>query len=738
MAPTFTPHQAWSGTANLLTWVVTELEPHGGGPLKVLRRSHIDIPDINNFMIKGRVTSWGKLIRALSDRFGITEASRFQWTEKDFDREVLDLMDDANYRYMSNRIVKLCMLTDTDRRLAEPPYILFRGVLRKIALQPYRKVVWEAQDYLSTEFSSANDEELLPRDTITTDFFPDAPDGSLGLRIPQIYGKVDEPGPTFNGLVPCIPVGTETISSTVWNRFLIAKGAMFEIRAMFSGGNIWSVGQAGVDYLVPGFSGWHLGAQKYVAITSGSVTKWFTLVYARGPIADAAVNGTAPLTANVYGYATNSDGSGSVIEDITDIYKHWYTNFAIQDWQSGAWLGIPNFHNTLDLTPRLDATSFASVKGSLQSRIGGGYVGGGIIGNPGDVRTKGQWIQAFDSSLGCRHFFNRNGQFSIVLPEASLASAKHTQDLDIISETFIGTPLDEELRNVVPFNYGRRWAQGTWRTENRKVLNQNSIDGYRVRREDSVRDFWFIMSDAIAENNAAHQLRYLYNPPRPVSYEVKAYALAQLDLGNTVEIAHRDGPGSGGWSDRNVFVERLEYSPNRTSVMITGFDLDVMGSLSYTTEPGHAGTIQPVSFTAGSTDPAVITSLALLGGKDLGGSRSRGRHSASYGHTPEWKIAKVNWTAVPLDQNLVANVEVMTRSAGTSVTPRIVKTNNVGGSATLSVAGTAATNTTWETATPQTLVIPRGTGVEYFVLQIVGGNANEDVFGMGGLELVPI
>lgn len=737
MAATFTVEDARRGTSTLLNYVETQLEPYGGGALKVLRRSDTDIPHVS-YMIKGRVISWGKMIRALSDRYGVTEASRFQWTEKDFDREVLDLMDDPNYRYMSNRIVTAYMITDADRRAAETPYVLFKGVLRKVALQPYRGVVWEAQDYLSTEFSTANDEELLPRDSITADFFPGAPESSLGLPVPQVYGKVDEPGPVYNGLVPCIPVGPEVISGTTWQRFLISKGACFEIRAMFSNGVLWGAGQQGVDYLVPGYTGWHLGAQKYVPITVGSVTKWFTIIYARGPIADAALDGSAPLTANVYGLATNADGTGSVIEDLSDIYLHWYTNFAIQDWNSGAWLGIPNFHNVLDFTPRINSASFAGVKGSLQGRLGGGYVGAGIIGSAGDRRTKGAWIQAFDTCLSCRHYFNRNGQFCIVLPEASLATAKHTQDLDIIKGSFSSTPIDEDMRNVVPFHYGRRWAQGAWRIENKKVLNQTSIDGYKVRREDLAREFWFLINDAVAENCAAHHLRHLYHPPRPISYEVKAYALAQLDLGNTVELVHRDGAGNAGWSDRSMFIERFEYSPNRRSVYIAGFDLDSRGTLSYTTESGFAGTNQPVSFSPDSTDPAIITSLALLGGKDLGGSRSRGRRSASYGKVPEYKVAKVNWTAVPTTQNLTAFVEVMTRDSGTTVTPRISRSNSVGVVASTAVTGTPATNTTWETGTPQTLVIPRGTGIEHFVLEITGDDANEDVFGAGYFELVPI
>lgn len=736
---TFTAVDARRGSSTLLSWVEFQSEPTGGGTPVRYRWSHVSIPDVNAPNIRGRVIQWGSIVRALSDRTGRGEGSRFTWTHVDVDRQMLALMDDVNQRYLQNRIVVVQLITDVDRRNGFTPLTIFRGVVRKVLPNKRRQLAWEAEDYLSTEFSTSNDEEQLPRRRISKAFFADAPDAVVGLPEPIIYGQVEEPGPDFHGAVPCIPVGTAVISSFTWTRFLICGHAIKEFRAAFSGGVTWDVGQIGVDYLAPGWSGQPL----YEDITVGSETRRYAFLYARGPIADNAVSGTAPLTCNVFGTETAGNGSGTLITDIIDQYAHFYDNYAIQNYLSGAYLSTPQFHPVLDPTLRRNTASFTTAKAALAARLGGGYPGGGVIGSNGDLRTKGDWLQAFDQSADTKRGFNLAGQFIVVVPDAGTPVATYTQMDDIISDSFNGAPLDwDGMFNVLPYSFNRNYASNAWFTENAQIVVGSSITGYKATKPDALVELWFVRSATVSESNMAGRAARSQHPPRRPVFDTGIYGLAQTDIGQTINVTHADGPGGSGWVNRKVLVDRITAQPgNQARVTIEGEDLDGRGTLSYTTVAGYPGSSAGggLNFNVG-TSPTVTVAVATSGPRSLGGDRNRLFRANSAEPIPNYRVVEIDWSTIPAF-NVRAYIESMTTNASNPVDIELVRVDSSDAYVSTAVSFTAHSNVPspggpW---TKESQVLPTGTGVERYLLRAWCTNSSAiNVNALGELRLEPI
>ncbi len=732
---TFTAKGARNGEDILNRWVEFRLEPYGGGTTTIHRWSTIDIPDLNRGQIKGRVHSFGRIIRALSDRYGRYEATGFSWILSDFDRALMSLMEDANYRYMSNRVAKICAITDAERRTGAVESIVARLLVSKIDLDKRRRIVFNASDYLGTAFTTTTADEQLPRRGINASFFPDAPDSVLGLPEPIIYGEVDESGPLYDGLVPCIPVGTEVISAVTWNRFLVAGHAVKEIRAVFSGGVLWAGADIGVNYLAPGYTGWPFGTN-YRDLTAGSVTRRYTLIYARGTIAENAVNGTAPLSCNVYGIESTGDSTGTTITDIVDQYYHWYINFCIQDWQSGVWLGNPQFHPILDPITLANQASFTAAKAALVARIAGGYVGAGIIGCNGDVRTKADWITAWNLSAGVRSGFNKDGQFCVFVPDAGTVTTTLTQMNDVVSDSFHHSPRWEEMYNIIPYNYNRDWKENIWSVQSASVKNQVSIDAWKVTRRDQPRDFWFIKSGPIAENNAAHLLRHVMNPPVRGMFDTGLYAIQTADLGSTIGLDHMEGLGSAVWTGRQILIERVELAIQTGHATLYFEDLSGRPALSYTAEsgiPGSGGT--PVIYPPGSDFPPAAPEVVAVGYRPLGGSRNQSPDaSVSMQDAINYIDVKVDWSQIP-NLDVKADVEMRTSSAGAPVFAEITEVSAVGAVVGTAVSLSSSASTTFVKVNA---TLPRQTGIRYYRLRHRSSVTPVETYAIGGFEYVPV
>ena len=193
-----------------LTWVeITD-------KLDVMRvHSKVALPDPTDYyggFKDDRVTQWGRITRALSDREGQYEAAQFSWIQADVDRLYRGLADGVFTRVMKNRPATVRMIDDPSRRLQLIPRTMMKGLVREY--KPISPLLWQftIRDIMAARFSSDNAKSQLPTRLITRADFPDCPTDSLNLPVPIIYGEVsDEASDT----APPVLTGTAAVGSYV-------------------------------------------------------------------------------------------------------------------------------------------------------------------------------------------------------------------------------------------------------------------------------------------------------------------------------------------------------------------------------------------------------------------------------------------------------------------------------------------------------------------------------------------
>ena len=149
---------------------------------------------------EARVLQFGPFERALSDSRGRHEAASFTWRVSDHDRLIRDLLDAVNIdpRVWINRNVAMRTVDDVSRRALQRPRLVARGVIREQKLLPDLEASFVAEDALSARFREFGKVRQIPSRAIGPDF-PDAPEASLRLPVPIIYGPLSDTlgtGPT--------------------------------------------------------------------------------------------------------------------------------------------------------------------------------------------------------------------------------------------------------------------------------------------------------------------------------------------------------------------------------------------------------------------------------------------------------------------------------------------------------------------------------------------------------------
>lgn len=710
------------GRRILLPYLVYELLSYAGASgTKTFTWSDVPIALADRF-VEPALLAWGPITRALSDDYGGWEVTGFEWEIADVGRELLDLADDAAWRYWQNRVATLYLIDDVGRAAGDTPMTVARGIVHEVNPVNARVLAFSAEDHLATEFSGAHLDELLPRRRIAKSRVAPTAYEEVGWNVaveglpePIIYGAVSDQDldpAVRRGAVPCYPAGAVDVGGTPWIRFLVAGHACKGIDEVYVDG-VAATGRYGVDVLAPGHAGWPHGTP-YVDLSG----RRYTVIYLIGPDANAAVAGTTTITCDVRGIETVGDGSGDLLTAIYDQWRHWYINFATQDWQTGAWLADRQYP---DGTPYTDAASFATAIASIAFRNASqGYPGAGILGNNGDVRSKRDWLFAWAASADGFFGWNRRGQFMVTSGEPATPVATFTTRDDVVDGLVSATSRLDEMRNVIPISFRRDYVANVWGVEQLQLVLAASITGYRRRQEDEPRDLWFVRSAVQADDVGRHFLHRKAHPPRRVRWTTGLHGWI-ADLGDTVVLSQPDGPGD--WSSRAVLVQRVTGQLGEGTVELAGFDtqaLDPYGELDITYEPGR--TPSGGAFTFGGSSGSV-------GG---GGVTVIGRRSHMWGNARDRGVRTITWVPVPgwLDfraeagETVAVRCEVRTDDPGTGVQVRILEVTTdtvVAGPSTLS------TSTGWvDVALTFTCVAG-----QRYRLQVAGSNANGTVYAVG-------
>lgn len=175
--------------------------------------SKIELPDPSTYyggFKEHRVTSWGQIVRALSDRAGQYEGGEFSWVWSDTDRAIRAMLDAESTRVFLNRPVTVRMIDDVNRRLLATPRTMWKGLVR--SYKPLSPLHFEVRvnDILASKFSSENTKSQIPTRLVTRADFPDCPTDAINKPVPIIYGDLSSGASTS---APPVVSGTAALGA---------------------------------------------------------------------------------------------------------------------------------------------------------------------------------------------------------------------------------------------------------------------------------------------------------------------------------------------------------------------------------------------------------------------------------------------------------------------------------------------------------------------------------------------
>jgi hypothetical protein len=291
---------------------VAELDlPSGLGTVGLTREAPVNPPS-PSLLYYPRVTQWGQRRRAVSDRGGSVAPCTMSFTFGDDDR------------WWSNLVGKGYRLGGSAARIyawVNPPsgapqrYLWFSGLLSSWSFPSPGLVT------LSLRTNDAALKTTFPKMALgPIDFtFIDKPE--VGKFPSLIYGRHDDAGSATQGqnqgAIPCLFVDTQTTNSY---KFLASIGWT----------NVLRVYVGGVRQTT-GFS---------ISRTTINGRYYTLIVFTAKP--------SGAVTADIEGYESVGDGTGTLVVEATDVIAHFLSNFIFAEYQSGLW--APTNSTLIDTT----------------------------------------------------------------------------------------------------------------------------------------------------------------------------------------------------------------------------------------------------------------------------------------------------------------------------------------------------------------------------------------------------
>jgi hypothetical protein len=582
----------------------------------VRRFGAYDFVSSNGGAVSGRVLSWGAVATTLADREGSFRTFSTTVVLADADRAIRNILDLAP-RVGGTEVV----FWIEDAHAGALPRALARGVLSDWRTGSDRLTVeLDVTDPLGYRYSSVSLDRPVPDGVISAIWAPQCPEQNRNRPIPIIYGEVSDdytwsldPARIPAGIVPCIHVGpAHTINglSAYWpevdiQAFLVCGHAVTGIPSWF-GSNVnpdgagsvrMDPGTAGVDFYVPGESGWRAPTDYIDVVGSDGVTRRMTFILARGPRSDDAVSGRVPITCNVCGIESVGDGSGTLITDLAWIVQHFLAYFVLQDYTTGSWGAVPAFS---DGTPKVRTSSFDAAQALHEERVHEsssqaipGYQGDVFI---GQQRPSREWLTDLMRGADLRLGVNHHGQIVAV----SIDDVPVLADLETVTaeahildeQQFRVVPALSEIINVQDFECGVEPATGRLAHPRRTIHDDLSI-AYHGRRHGNA---WTVLTTRVlptAEDVVGRRVARSGDPRPYVEFPLDLQGL-DLTLGQLIRVTHHEGIGEFGWTDRVLIVVGVTTDPNALATTVHAEDF-------------HGYLVLPGS----SAEPAVVATVGL-------------------------------------------------------------------------------------------------------------------------------
>lgn len=417
---------------------------------------------------------------------------------------------------------------------------------------------------------------------------------TVGLGVPIIYGDMTDRSASGSAQCQALYVGSYELSdSQMYHKFVIACHAVKAITGIYTENGTTgitdltdAVNGAGLGgkWVVPGYANWTalMGANLYEDING----QRFTTIYGKvgHPPADVAAGfveatdrDTQIISVAVQGIEDVGDGTGTLITDLLDQYKHFMLNFGFGDYQSGEWTtASPNWPNVTPAVPVIHVGSFAGAKAIANIRFAGGYVGAGMFGGAEGRISLQEAIKRFNISADVQSGFNFRSQYFVSMYDDSyssvLAERTYLQTRDILESSFSIKDSVSEWENKIVYSHTQLYMETEWKHIEQFVEDAVSIAAYEETKASDTLEYWFIRSEAQAEDVARRRLTRNKVPPRIVEFDTTLIGLSS-DLGDYIGVTHIDGIGVNGWDNQPVYITRHVFDTDKLKVTLTGYDV---------------------------------------------------------------------------------------------------------------------------------------------------------------------
>lgn len=556
---------------------------------------------------EARVMQFGTADRALSNREnGEWTGSTFSLQLSDYDRSIRERLASTVNRYWLSQPLTVRMTSRANRAALGTPYTAFVGPI--IDAKPTRPLCWDLTLGDIISHTILYDQGMLPWRLIRDGFLDQLSLVSEHLDSetpePIIYGvhrrvpNVDPPSPQGFCVVPTY-LGIMDVSGDkhIW---LLAGHACADLPDLRVD-DVSKIANEGSDWYVPHHAGWTgLYGTPYVDFTSSTygVTRRYTLIL--GTVTDMSVDprvmtdpdacaaGHKVLSIEVEGIEPNADGTGDVITDRIQQYKHFCVNFVAsrgpEGYQSGAWLDGPSWALFDGDVPVVEEASFDACTAIGEARLPGdtpGYIGAAIVGaRAGDRSSVRKWLAAWNRSCGVQFGVTHFGQIRIcMLAPTDLIKAEAPLVRDATDILVFDTDVQwDNHANSVPWRCDYNHSTGVWYTTG-IATNEPEIANYGKELLGEQREYPFAPGETAANHLAQLDLKIHVHPPRLIVIEAPLVdelgdSLADLDLGDYIRYQHFANVGTSATQIRLAQIVRHQVQVGARRVRLEVFDCD--------------------------------------------------------------------------------------------------------------------------------------------------------------------
>jgi hypothetical protein len=428
-------------------------------------------------------------------------------------------------------------------------------------------------------------------DAISDSLDRDQAEPILYGRHTRVDGDAEDPAAPAAFVIQPIYLGLETVNSVQRHVWISAGHACKSQTIRVDGVDV----SEGSDWLVATQPAWlaEFGTPYIDKPSIHGVDRRYTLIYGRFGAAapEACALGDSLLEARIEGIEDEADGSGALITDYYQQYKHfvlnYVANYVLNSYHSGPWLTSPEFMMRGALRPIVDEDSFDEASTIAAARRSGGLQGAAAIG----VRGTGVHARQLIANWNIGGFvrFGLTERFAMGLVSlhptqaAKDAAPLYSDAYDVLKETF-GTQLEwNRQANIIDFRGDYRHDTGLHATTG-IVDNQEEIANYN-RNMRLEREYAYLPGLEQITHIAGLELATILHPPRLIRFEQTIGEgdaddgwLAFLNSGDYLRFLHFDAVGGRAVRLAQVLTPYIRGSARRAGCIavdvedLIGFD----------------------------------------------------------------------------------------------------------------------------------------------------------------------